>query len=185
MKKMMRKASSLFVIAVLAIAVMSCSEVNRETAPVDLIATIQQDTQVFDLLNPPPSLGTITLRSLVKRTDVTDTRFLDVQLKSYRVSYLRTDGGKTVPQPFVRATSGLIAPGGTQTLNSFVVFDPGALSQAPFAALLPQNGGIDPETGQRILKLDVIIDVFGETLAGDDVSARARMPLTFCAGCAA
>jgi len=57
------------------------------------------------------------------------------------------------------------------------------LSQAPFAALLPQNGGRDPETGLRFVKMDVIIDVFGETVSGEDVSARASAPFTFCAGC--
>lgn len=185
----MRKIGMKTLLAVMAtlamFAFVGCSKINEEDAPVLMIATIVDQVQVYDLLSPPPSLGVIELRAIVKRTDVSSVRFLDVQLRSYRVTYQRTDGGKMVPQGFVRTTSGLIEAGGTATeLNSFLAFEVGAFQQAPFAALLPQNGGVDPETGQRKVNLDIIIDIYGETLSGENVSARARMPLTFCAGCA-
>ena len=60
---------------------------------------------------------------------------------------------------------------------------PGAFDQAPFAALLPQNGSRDPETGKPFVQMDIIIEVFGETLAGERVSGSARSPLTFCFHC--
>lgn len=172
-------------LALCLIAVLGCSEINETAAPVELIATTDQDVLVIDLLNlPQQNIGTITLRAIVKRTDVTDTRFLDVKLSSYRVAYQRTDGGTLVPESFVRTTSGIIPVGGAPTaLNDFLLVQGPALTQAPFAALLPQNGGVDPETGQQIVKMDAIVDIFGETLAGDEVSARTRIPLWFCAGC--
>jgi len=58
-----------------------------------------------------------------------------------------------------------------------------ALSQAPFAALQPQNGGRDAETGRPVVKLEVILEVFGETLAGDNVFDSTVFPLEFCFGC--
>lgn len=184
MRKIGFKTLLAFIATIAMFGMVACSEINEEDAPVELIATIVDQVQVVDLLSPPASLGTIELRNIVKRDDVSSDRFLDVQLQSYRVSYVRTDGGKTVPQGFVRSTSGLIPADGAATeLNSFLAFEVGAVSQAPFAALLPQNGGIDPETGLRSVTMDIIIDIYGETLSGENVSARARMPLTFCAGC--
>lgn len=78
----------------------------------------------------------------------------------------------------------VIPAGGTAVqLGSFLAFEPGALNQAPFAALFPTNGGIDPETGKRSIDMDLIIDFYGETLSGEGVSARAQTAITFCAGC--
>jgi hypothetical protein len=161
-----------------------CNEMNRTAAPVELIATTQQNILVIDLLNPPQeALGTIFLRAIAKR-DVTDPRFLDVQLRSYRVSYVRTDGGRLVPTPFVRTTSGIIPVGGPgQSLNNFQLLQGEALSQAPFVALLPNNAGVDPETGERVVKMNAIIEIFGQTLGGANVVAEATIPLWFCASC--
>lgn len=161
-----------------------CNEMSREVAPVELIATATQNISTVDILNPPGNVGQILVQARLKRSDVTDSRFLDVRLNRYRVSYRRTDGGSLVPQPLVRTTSGLVPVGGAATpLNDFVLLESEQLRQAPFAALLPQNGGRDPETGRRDVKMDVIVDIFGETLAGDAVSARVIQPFTFCAGC--
>lgn len=182
---MRTKSAACLIIMVLVVGSLAgCSEINRESAPVEMLATIEQDIDTIDLLNlPTGDLGKILLRAIQKRTD-SDPRFLDVQLRRYQVSYRRTDGGTLVPASFVRTISGTVPVGGAPTeLNTFTVFDIGSLNQAPFAALLPQNGGRDPETGNRFVKMDVIIDIFGETTAGEDVSARAQAPFIFCAGC--
>lgn len=176
--------SRLIVTALLALLLISCSDASTRTAPVELVATTDQDVLIIDMLNPPSTaLGTITLRAVQKRS-VSDDRFLDVRLVSYRVSYRRTDGGTLVPTTFVRTISGILPVGGAaQTLNDFVIFNIDALNQAPFAALLPQNGGRDPETGQSTIKMDVIVEIFGETLAGDNVYDSVRIPIWFCVGC--
>lgn len=173
----------------LALAVLSlsgCKEGANNPSPVELVATIAQDLHVLDFADADcGEVGTVTLRNLIKRTDVTtDTRFLDVRLTSYRVTYRRTDGGTQVPAPFMRTLSLLVPAGGEATdLGTFLLFEPGATSQAPFVALRPANGGVDPETGKRNVSMEVIFDFYGETLSGEDVSARAKMELTFCQGC--
>jgi hypothetical protein len=173
--------------ALLALLVAGCSEINRTAAPVELIATNTQNVMVIDLLNlPSESIGEITLRAITKRpaAEIGDLRLLDVRLRSYRVTYRRTDGGTLVPQGFVRSISGIIpVNGGPTPIDDFLIVEGTAINQAPFAALLPQNGGRDPETGQTVVKMDAIVDIFGETLAGDAVSARTTIPLWFCAGC--
>lgn len=172
------------VITMVLLALAGCSEANRSAAPVQLIATTDQDVLTIDLNNPGDgTIGTITIRA-IQTGDTSDNRFLDVMLKSYRVTYRRTDGGTLVPASFVRTLTGIVPVGGAPTaLNSIILFQADAFSQAPFAALYPNNGGRDPETGQPLVKLEAIVDIFGETASGHNVSARVRTPLWFCVGC--
>jgi hypothetical protein len=164
--------------------ILSCEGAANEPAPVDLVAAWEEPIHVLDFNDPEcPGLGTISLRAIPKGT-ATNPAFLDVQLEAYRVSYRRRDGGTLVPASFTRTVSMLIpAGGGAVQLGSFLAFEPGALNQAPFAALFPINGGIDPETGGRSIDMDLIIDFYGETLSGEEVTARAQTAITFCAGC--
>ena len=191
----MRKTTKIVTIMAVALAaglLAACSDIARQNGPVQLIVTITQTISTIDLENGAvgcdTGLGTVNLRSLFLQDPngkiPSDVRFNDVQLRSYRVTYVRTDGGHQVPEPFVRTISGTLAAGSAaSTLNDFQAFGPGAFDQAPFAALLPQNGGRDPETGKPFVQMDVILEVFGETLAGERVSGSARSPLTFCFHC--
>ncbi|HVT43165.1 MAG TPA: hypothetical protein VMT00_02130 [Thermoanaerobaculia bacterium] len=181
---MLRRIVVLAFAALTASLSFSCSEISRDTAPVEMVATVNQEIQLIDFADAGcGDLGTILLRAITKRTDVSDTRFLDIRLQRLRVSYVRTDGGSLIPQPFVQTISGILPVNGTATLNRFFVFEVNALTQAPFAALQPNNGGIDPETGQPFVKMDVILEIFGETLSGENVATTARFPLTFCFNC--
>jgi hypothetical protein len=178
----------------IALAMFSCSnEFNRSSSPVDLIVTNIQDFQRIDLAgngssgntNCDKDVGKILVESRPKVliTNV-DTRFNDVRVTSYRVSYRRIDGGTAVPAPFVRPMDALIPTGGGATpLSKFIVLTGDAFSQAPFASLLPQNGGRDPQTGRAVVSLEVTIEIFGETLAGSNVSGATRFPLDFCFSC--
>jgi hypothetical protein len=191
MKKRTTIVMIMTVVLLLALGIVSCSDINRQNGPVQLIVTITQSISTIDIeagaAGCNVSLGTVNLRSLFlqqsRPENPTDDRFNDVLLRSYRVTYVRTDGGHQVPEPFVRTISGTLSGTLGSTLNNFQAFPPGAFDQAPFAALLPQNGGRDPETGKPFVQLDTIIEVFGETLAGERVSGTARAPLTFCFQC--
>lgn len=171
----------------------SCSnEFTSSAAPVELIATNTQAVQQIDLAGDPEgetgckqNIGEVNLRALLKApAEGVDQRFNDVRVTRYRVSYARTDGGTLVPSPFVRSVDILVTAGGGATaLASFVVLQADAIRQAPFAALVPPNPGRDPETGRPVVRMDVIIDFFGETLSGSNVTARTRFPLDFCFNC--
>lgn len=169
---------------------LGCSESNRNPAPVEILVTSELQTEVISLQSPPitgTGVADINVQAKIKNTSTTtptDERFLDVKITAYRVSYIRTDGGRTVPAPFIVSSSQVISPGSTASLlNSFIAFQPGAFSQAPFAALLPQNGGVDPETGLKKIRMDVKVEVFGETLSGQRVYNSTRFPLEFCYTC--
>ena len=172
------------------VSLLACSESNRNTAPVELVATATEKATTIDVLAPPDptQIAEILVRAFQKQQSSTipsDPRFLDVLLSAYRVSYIRTDGGKTVPSSYTVNTDQLIAlDGAAVPLNIFIALQPGAINNAPFAALLPTNGGIDPETNRRNVNMDVRVELFGQTLSGQNVYTSTRFPITVCSGCA-
>jgi len=179
---------------VVAVAAFSCSnEFSRSSSPVELIVTNSQVIQQIDLngngssgnTNCNEDIGTISVQALLKDADTNvDQRFNDVRITRYRVSYVRTDGGTLVPAPFVRSIDMLVAAGGTPaSLSKFIILTGDSLTQAPFVALRPTNGGRDPETGRTTVRMDVVVELFGETLAGSNVSGSTRFPLDFCFNC--
>lgn len=185
------KTTIKFSVLALAAAVFGCSgELTDSAAPVELVVTTAQNLQILEL-NPTladadpecqEDIGTINLQVFAKRTGVTGVAS-QVRVTRYRVSYQRTDGGKLVPASFVRSMDTLIDVGGSSDFEEFLVVEPDALIQAPFVSLLPQNGGRDPDTGRPIVKMDVIMEFFGETLGGSNVYDATRFPLDFCYGC--
>ncbi len=188
----MRRFRTTFNVAVLALvtALFGCSgELTDNAAPVELVVTNTQNLQILDLdpvvaaADPDcdQDIGTINLQVFAKRTDVTGNA-AQVRVTRYRVSYQRTDGGRLVPASFVRSMDTLIGVGADSDVTNFLVVEPDAIVQAPFVALLPQNGGRDPDTGRPIVKMDVIMEFYGETLGGSNVYDATRFPLDFCYG---
>ena len=175
------------------VVTLSCSEINRSSAPVKLVVTNSQTISNIDLqpgaAGCTGTLGTIQLQAVLLQnptspTQPVDNRFNDVQISRYHVSYRRTDGGTLVPAPYDVPVSELLTAGGAGTsLNNFIVFQQDALNMAPFAALLPVNGGRDPETGRPIIKMAVTVDIFGQTIAGEKVSGSTTFEESFCFGC--
>lgn len=170
--------------------VAACSgDINDDSSAVLLTAVAAPRASQIDIAVPingqaaPGGYVDVSLRVQPKRIDATDTRFLAVQMKTYRVSYVRADGGRTVPNGFVSVLPLTIEANQTATVTNLQIFNPNTFTQAPFAALLSQNGGVDPETGQRFVKLLVNLEFFGETLSGEDVYASTTVPYTFCNGC--
>lgn len=185
---MKRLSKSWIAVAVTALVIAGCSgDINRNTSPIDLVVTNTQNLNQIDLetgaSNCAQPIGTVQIQAIVKNAS-SDNRFNDVRITRYRVSYVRTDGGHAVPASFVRSIDTLVtANGGSTGLSNFLVFEGDAINQAPFAALLPVNGGRDPETGRPVVKMDVIVEVFGQTLAGENVSGSTRFPVDFCYHC--
>jgi len=183
---MMNKTRIIVAAAALAAAVFGCSgELANSGAPVELIVTNSQTISQIDLAGGTGctgTIGTINMQVLPKNSAATGS-FLQVRVTRYRVSYQRTDGGRQVPSSFVRSTDQVIGVGASAALSSFVILEGDATAQAPFAALLPINGGRDPDTGRPVVKMDVIVEIFGETLSGDRVFDATRFPLDFCFQC--
>jgi hypothetical protein len=189
----MKKLALIAAIVLPSVAILSCNSIARESGSVELVVSGTQTLNQIDLqpgaAGCATSLGTVQLRVLLLQnqndpTHPTTNTFNDVKLDRYQVMYLRTDGGTLVPPSFVRSTSQVLtATGGTQSLSDFVAFETNAFNLAPFAALLPQNGSRDPETGLSFVKMNIVLTVFGQTLAGERVQGSAAFPVNFCYNC--
>lgn len=186
-KKMMKAGAAA---ALLVVAVAGCSgEQGKSASPVALIVSNTQTLQQIDLApnaaNCDQDIGVILMQAVLKNPkQISDQTFNNVRITSYRVSYVRTDGGKQVPAPFVRTIDALLTTGSAATsLSKFLIIQGDALSQAPFVALRTENGGRDPETGRPQVMMDVLVELFGETLSGERVSGSTRFPLDFCYNC--
>lgn len=176
----MMKKLTLTVAVLMAFA--GCDDLARESSPVELVATVTQEVSLVDLADPDcPNLGIVVL-TVIPKNPLSDETFLDVRLTRTRVSYRRTDGGTLRPSSFVRTISGLVPIGGSATVEPRV-FQADAVNEAPFAALLPSNGGVDPETGRSIVQMDVILEIFGQTLSGENVATSVSFPVDFCFNC--
>jgi hypothetical protein len=187
----MKRIALIATVALLSLAILSCNPIARESSPVLLIVSGTQNLNQIDLrpgaAGCATSIGSVELSVRLLQPQGPSTArndFNDVKLDRYQVTYLRTDGGKLVPPTFVRSTAQVLLAGGSaQSLSDFIAFETNALNLAPFAALLPQNGGKDPDTGLGFVKMDIILTVYGSTLAGERVSGTARFPLNFCYNC--
>src|SRR3954447_1097244 len=189
----LKRIAMIVAIALPSVAILSCNSVARESGSVELVVAGTQVINQIDLQGGATgcatSLGSVALRIVLLQPQTVanhpvNNTFNDVKLDRYQITYLRTDGGKLVPPSFVRSTSQVITvAGGSQNLSDFVAFETNAFNQAPFVALQPQNGGKDPETGLGFVKLNIILTVYGETLAGDRVQGSASFPINFCYNC--
>ena len=184
----MKNRFTFVAVALASMAALSCSsELTNSASPVELVVTNTQNLSRLDLdplttdTDCGEQIGTVNMQVIAKNGSATGN-FVQVRVRRYRVSYRRTDGGTIVPPPFVRSIDTLIGVGASASSN-FTVLEADALTQAPFAALQPQNGGRDAETGRPVVKLEVILEVFGETLAGDNVFDSTVFPLEFCFSC--
>jgi hypothetical protein len=188
-----KKIALIATVMLLSVAVLSCNSVAKESSPVLLVVSGTQNLNQIDLQAGAPGcatgIGTVqmTVKLLQNQSDPllpTNNNLNDVKLDRYQVTYQRTDGGKLIPPSFVRSTAQVLTAGGSaQSLSDFIAFETNAFNLAPFAALLPQNGGKDPDTGLGFVKLDIILTVYGSTLAGERVSGSARFPVNFCFNC--
>jgi hypothetical protein len=192
---MTRKLGSIAAVALMGAAALSCKEINRQSSPVQLVVTTSQTLHRLDLksgaVNCNQNIAAVFIKSVLIQNSQpsvnlpTNPSLDDVKITEYRISYVRTDGGTSIPAPFTRSISIAVPTNGAASdLGTFLAFQPDALTQAPFAALLPQNGGKDPQTGRSVVQMDIILEVFGSTMAGERVSGSTRIPLDFCFDCA-
>jgi hypothetical protein len=188
MKRVIQSTAAVLLLLVVG----SCNDINKQSSPVALVVTNSQVLTRIDLATDAPncnkSAGTIQLRAVQLQppttiTSVTGANLNQIRTSQYQVSYVRTDGGHLVPAPFSRSISVLVSPGQTQDVSTFLILQSSALFEAPFAALQPANGGRDPETGKPSISMDIIVQVWGETLAGERVTGSTRMTFTFCIAC--
>ena len=96
---------------------------------------------------------------------------MDVEIRSYEVTYSRADTGTRVPTSYTRGLFGIAPVNGTFTVENLPVMGLDQLLNEPLSDLLFENGGVDEETGSTRIQLNFKIIFFGRTIAGKSVQS--------------
>lgn len=101
----------------------------------------------------------------------------DIIVDSYRVSFVRTDGGTSVPSPTENRISALVNVD-SSTSATVVVVPVTVKAAPPFSYLVSpafcDGLGYEPDTGLRGISVTCFLEFFGRTVAGEKVSASAQ-----------
>ncbi len=95
----------------------------------------------------------------------------DVRILRWVITPERNDGGTTA-SPQAIFDNGIIVPaGGATDLENWRIYPVEYLNEIPLAYLLPENGGVDPETTNRNIRQRLVLQMFGETMSGKSVAS--------------
>lgn len=116
------------------------------------------------------SIDQITVQNITKDPGQPTSDLMNVEMKSYEVTFSRADTGTRVPPPLVRQILGLAPVNGTETYDNLPILTLEQLDTIPISDLLVQNGSFDKETGLQTILLNFSIRFFGRTITGDEVA---------------
>lgn len=110
----------------------------------------------------------------------TSSPYTTVQVTHYRVTFERTDDGVDVPAGFQQGLTVSVDAGGSQvTVDDVTIVRADQKLQEPLYWLTPFSYGFEPSTGYTTIACNCIIDIYGQTLAGESVTARATIGINF------
>ena len=121
-------------------------------------------------------VGEFVIENVAKDPTGTVSDLMNVEMRSFEVTYTRADTGSRVPEPYVNGLFGVVPVGGTFTVEDLDVMGAEQFLNAPLSDLAFQNGGFDKETGSAIVRLNIHVRFFGRTLSGDAIQTA---PATF------
>jgi hypothetical protein len=122
----------------------------------------------------------LTVQNVIKDPTGASSALMDVEIRSYEVTFSRADNGTRLPPTLVRGLFGTAPANGTFTVTGLPVMTIEQLANQPLSDLLFQNGGVDRETGSNVIILNLFLRFFGRTLSGDAVeSAPAAFTIEF------
>jgi len=179
----MKRFVQVSVFAVVAALAVSCggnSTLNDTKAVVVLSVDISEYSPDVSVCLPADvTVTNMNINSNSKDPTATLTSTQDVVLTRWVVTPYRTDGGTTASPGWTHDLDVYVPAGGTATLNNYRVYPAEYLSQPPLSYLLPENGGYDPETGNRNIRESLKVEIFGQTVSGKAVSVVFNIAFNF------
>lgn len=121
-------------------------------------------------------VGEFVVENVPKNPSAGVSDLMNVEMRSFEVTYTRADQGTRIPQPYTNGLFGVAPVNGTFTVENLDVMGAEQFLNVPLSDLAFQNGGFDKETGSAIVRLNLSIRFFGRTLSGDAVQTA---PATF------
>lgn len=182
-----RFAASVIVVGA-AFLIGSCggnSTLDDTEAPVVLTVEIEEYgpdipicLQSFDL-----TIETMNIASSMKDPGASPSSNQDAIITRWVVTPVRTDGGTEASPQWSHDFSVLVPAGGEATLENYRVYPAENFEVPPLSYLLPENGGFDPETGNRNIRQSLRLQIYGETIAGKAVATQpVLIPFNFFCG---
>jgi hypothetical protein len=168
---MTRKARIAVAVALLpALAVLGCrSRTDKSAGTVIIsIASFTGLPVLVSVTNGPYQIGTLTLDSFQKDPTGTTSNLMDVEIRSYTVTYSRQDGGTRLPPAINTGLFGFLPVNSTTTFNNVPFLLSPQLQNPPLSDLV--NFGVDRETGSATITLNCSMIFFGQSLSGDNLS---------------
>ncbi len=164
-------------------ALVSCSgnsSLDSTEAPVFITLEIElynPDIAICGLTFDIP-IETMTLTSHPKDPNGTSSANQDVNINRWVITPVRTDGGTVASPVWTHDMAVYIPSNGTADLSNYRVYPWENLNDLPLSNLFPENGGVDPETGNTNIRQSLWIQVFGKTVSGHDVASES-VPVAF------
>ncbi len=117
-------------------------------------------------------IADMSITSKPKDPGATLTSNQDVRLVDWNVTVRRTDGGTVVSPDWYNAVSVFVPGGGTASLQNYRIYPAEYLEDAPFNYLFPENGGVDPETGNSYVREAFRLVISGRVVSGKTISTE-------------
>jgi len=110
---------------------------------------------------------------------VTPSSYQDIIVSSYRVSFVRTDGGIDAPDAFEESINYRVPSGETISIDKLVILKAHQKLQPPLEYLQPWSLGFEPSTNYISIACEALIEFSGETVTGEKVFASGSFMITF------
>lgn len=177
------RTTTLILAALAVVLLPGCTAGNHSAdteAPVYFTADITEGPADVDISLPVDvTISQMTWKSQAKSPTAQLGSQADAVFSEWVVTAIRSDGG-TVASPQWRNFENVVVPaGGTASLKNYRIFPAEYFKLAPLNQLLPENGGMDTETGKHNIRQRLHIEAFGKTIAGDKVQIAFDLNLNF------
>jgi hypothetical protein len=124
------------------------------------------------------SISEMTITSNAKDPNAALGTNQDVNLTRWVITPRRTDGGSVTSPEWSHDLTVYVPAEGEANLENYRVYPAEFLREPPLSNLLPENGGFDPETGNRNIRESLWLEIFGRTVSGKAVSTLP-VPIAF------
>jgi hypothetical protein len=143
-------------------AVFLVPEVTLYNPEVNVCASLLVDLTVDEM----------SIRNESKDPDGDVTANQDVLLRTWESTPYRTDGGSTATPVWTNDQVVTVPAGGDVDLENYRVYGSEFLDDPPLNYLYPENGGVDPETGEPIIRQSITLKIYGRTVSGKRVATE-------------
>jgi hypothetical protein len=180
----MTRLYQLGLIAILGLFVVSCgggSNLTDTEAPVVLtieVAEYVPDVDICQSAGVDLTIDSMSVNSTPKSPGTVLGSSADVLINRWVITPVRDDGGTMASPQWTYDLTVLVAAGGSADLSDFRIYPAEFYDLEPLVNLRPENGGVDPETGRRNIRQKLMLQLFGETIAGKRVST-VPIPIAF------